>query len=184
MTRAISPALLKRRLGQSDVLIRLAELRRDVAVQALAGARRLFAEAVDAHEAAVIAARALAEDQAARREVLRNPMLGSAQLRGALDGVLNTFVADREREAEAERAIVAAGQAVEAARQRVSEARQLVARAERMIDKRRRMREPLAEARLRALDRGDELEAEERRLNAGLNSGLNAGRGAGAGMAA
>ena len=171
MMKSIAPALLKRRLHQSDVLIRLAELRRDVAVQALAGARRGLADAVAAREAAAAAARALADEQAARREVLRHPMLGNAQLRGALDSVLNTFVADREREAEAERAIVAADQAVEAARHKVTEARQLVARAERMIDKRRRMRAPLADARMRAIDRSDELEAEERRLLEGLNAG-------------
>ena len=49
MMKSIAPALLKRRLHQSDVLIRLAELRRDVAVQALAERESLDLAACSAY---------------------------------------------------------------------------------------------------------------------------------------
>ena len=93
-------------------------------------------------------------------------MLGNAQLRGAVEAVLNTFAADRMREAAALRDAAHAQVMLDAARADVDTARRTLAAAERLIDKRARMRAPLVEARARAQDRTEEGEAEERRIPA------------------
>lgn len=159
---------IRRRLRQIAALSRLADLRRDLALRELAAARAALAEAVEARERAEAAAVQLAADQAARREALRSPMLGRAQLRGAVESVLTTFAADREREAEARKAVTDAEIMIEGARADVDSARQTLAAAERLIDKRARMRAPLVDARDRALERLDEREAEERRAIGGV----------------
>ena len=154
---------ITRRLSQTDALIRLASLRRDLARRDLARASAALASAVAARDNAREQADALAREQAERRKVLRNPLLGSAQLRGALDSVLTTFAADREREASAEQAVAKAAKQVETARAALAEARAALAGAERLLDKRQRLRRPLAEARNRALEQAAEAEAAEYR---------------------
>lgn len=74
----MSGALLTRRLAQTGALVRLARMRRDIARGELAAARAALVEAVAARDAADRSARALAADQAARRAVLRAPLLRSA----------------------------------------------------------------------------------------------------------
>ncbi|ARJ70450.1 hypothetical protein [Paracoccus contaminans] len=163
MSAGASPALVRRRLRQTGVLSRLAQLRRDLALGALSAARAALAEAAAARDAAEAQARLLSEEQAARRVALRSPMLGNAQLRGAVESVLNTFAADRAREAAAQQDAADAQVMLDAARADVETARQTLAAAERLIDKRARMRAPLLEARARAQERAEEREAEERR---------------------
>lgn len=174
MTATAPLPVLRRRLRQTAALTRLAELRRDLALRELAQARAALADAVAARDEAARLAQELAAEQAARREALRSPMLGRAQLRGAVESVLTTFAADRDREAEAEEAIARAETMVEAARADVETARRHLAATERLIDKRSRMREPLLDARDRAMERADEREAEDRRLD-----GMNLVRGQG-----
>ena len=166
MNAGTSPAMIRRRLRQTAALSRLAQLRRDLALGALSAARAALAEAAAARDAAEAQARLLAQEQAARRAALRSPMLGNAQLRGAVESVLNTFAADRAREAAAQQDAAHAQVMLDAARADVDTARQTLAAAERLIDKRARMRAPLLEARTRAQDRTDEREAEERRIPA------------------
>lgn len=163
MSGALPLPAIRRRLRQTGALARLAELRRDVALRELSSARAALVEAAAARDRAVQQAEALAAEQAARREALRSPMLGRAQLRGAVEAVLTTFAADRDREAQAEKAIAAAELMLAAAREDVETARQALAAAERLIDKRTRMRAPLLDARERAIERADERETEDRR---------------------
>lgn len=153
---------ITRRLSQTDALIRLAGLRRDLALRGVARARTALADAVAARDAARAQADALAQEQAARRVALRDPMLGSAQLRGALDSVLTTFAADREREAQAEAAVAEAARKIDAARAALDQARAALAATERVLDKRHRLRLPLAETRQRLREQADEAEAAER----------------------
>lgn len=152
---------INHRLSQTDALIRLAALRRDIALRGLARARTALADAVTARDTARAQADRLAQAQAERRQVLRDPLLGSAQLRGALDGVLNTFTADRTREAQAEQAVTDATHQIETARAALETARGVLAGAERVLDKRKRLRQPLAEARNRALEQAAEAETAE-----------------------
>lgn len=168
MTAALPPAAIRRRLRQTGALARLADLRRDVARRELSSARAALVEAAEARDHALRQSDALAAEQAARREALRSPMLGRAQLRGAMESVLTTFAADREREAQARQAVAAAELMLDAARQDVETARQGLAAAERLIDKRQRMRAPLLDARDRARERADELEAADFRPGAAL----------------
>lgn len=153
----------RRKLNQADKLLRLAHLREELATRAVSAARGVVAQRIEEHQDSIRLADELSREQAERRDSLRNPMIGSAQLRGALEAVLNTFQGDRQREADAQAAIEAAAQRVTEAEAQLDEARKALARAGRLCEKRRRMREPLAEALAYAIDRRDELEAEERR---------------------
>lgn len=158
----MSAALIARRLAQTAALVRLAGMRRDIALRDLAQARAALVDAVAARDAADRAARALAEEQAARREALRAPTLRAAQARGALDAVLTTFAADRDREAAADKAVADAALMIVAAREDVATAQAALGAAERRLDQRERLRAPLLDARLRGIERRAELEAEER----------------------
>lgn len=159
-----APATLRRRLSQTADLIRLAELRRDLARVALAAARATLAQALAAVDAARAVLAQLDAEQQARRDVLVQPMIGSQELRGSLEGVLNTLEADRERVHQAEAAIEAARAEVEAARQGVETARTALLGAERRLQVRQHLRAPLVEERAHQIERADEMEAEERRL--------------------
>lgn len=161
---AALPATLNRRLRQSADLVRLAELRRDLARVALAAARASLAEALAAIAAAEEMLRQLDAEQQARREVLVQPLIGSMELRGSLQGVLNTLEADRERLHAAESAIAEAQDRAGKAREAVDRARADLLAAERRVEIRGHLRAPLVDARRRQAERADELEAEERRL--------------------
>lgn len=163
MTRT-APATLRRRLSQTGDLIRLAELRRDLARVALASARAALAQALAAVDTAREVLRQLDAEQQARRDVLVQPMIGSMELRGSLQGVLNTLEGDRERIHQAEAAIEAALAEVEKARAGVEDARKALLAAERRLQVRQHLRAPLVEERNHQIERADEMEAEERRL--------------------
>lgn len=164
MAAALTPAQLKRRLRQAGDLVRLAELRRELALRHLAAERAALVAALDAIDAAKDAIRRLDEEQQARREVLVQPLIGSVELRGSLEGVLNTLEADRERLRAAEAVLEEAKAKAKAAQEAVDAARAALLAAERKLDTRKRMREPLVETRSRLRERADEAEAEERRL--------------------
>lgn len=154
----------RQKLKQADKLLHLAMLREDLANRAVAAARHMVARRVQERDESVRAAQALADEQAQRRDALRNPLIGSPQLRGSLEAVLNTFQGDRQREADAAAEIVACETRIHEAETQLDAARTAFAHAGRVTEKRRRMRAPLADALAYAADRRDEMEAEELRL--------------------
>ncbi|AGT08878.1 type III secretion system stalk subunit SctO [Paracoccus aminophilus] len=139
----------------------LAELREDLARRGLAASAHALAEARQARAGAEAARQDLIEAQAARREALRSPLIGSTQLRGALAAVLTTFEADRMREAEAASRVATADQLVTGAEAALAQARAKLSAAGRLVEKRRRMIEPLSEALAKAAEARDEAEAAE-----------------------
>ncbi|SMO45382.1 hypothetical protein [Paracoccus laeviglucosivorans] len=152
---------MRKRLRQMDKLIRLADLREDLARRALAQAGHALSERTRERDEAQGRSLALRRDQAERREILRNPLIGSAQLRGQLSAVLTTFEADRTREAEARKIASDAEAARRTAEQTLIAARFDLIQAGRLTEKRRRIREPIQTALFRAAEARDELEAEE-----------------------
>ena len=88
-------------------------------------------------------------------------MIGSAQLRGALDSVLTTFSSDRHREADAAEAVAAAMERRAQAELGLTEARKLMLFAQRTTEKRRKMRQPLIDAMRLADQARDERDLEE-----------------------
>ncbi|WBU57184.1 hypothetical protein [Paracoccus sediminicola] len=155
---------MTQRLYQVDRLVQLAELREEAARRGVAAALHALSEQRSEKRRAEAALAALSREQAERRAALRDPLIGSAQLRGALSSVLTTFEADRDREAQAQAAIAAAAQAITAAEKELDEARTSLLRACRLSEKRRRMRAPIAEAIARQRERREEAEAEETRM--------------------
>lgn len=154
---------MRTKLRQVDKLLRLAELREGLAqreVAAAASALSVRAQEVTARE---VEARELARIQNERRETLRNPVIGSAQLRGSLAAILTTFEGDRQREAEAETARQEAEAKQREAETVLVEARRKRSRAGQQTEKRRRIRIPLVDALNAAVDRRDETEMEENR---------------------
>ena len=149
------------RLKQIDKLVQLAEMREQIAQRAVAIAAGELAARRRECEELVAAADQLAEDQRQRRETLRNPMIGSAQLRGALDSVLTTFSSDRHREADAAEAVAAAMERRAQAELGLTEARKLMLFAQRTTEKRRKMRQPLIDAMRLADQARDERDLEE-----------------------
>lgn len=151
---------MKHRLRQLDSLLHLAGLREDLARLGLARAAAALADRQRDLADCETRARNLAQAQAERRQILREPMLGSPQLRGSLTALLTTFEADRTREAEAQAAIATAQAACDKAAQALDQARQALAGAARLTEKRRRMRAPLLDAIHREAERRDEAEIE------------------------
>ena len=152
---------MTRRLKQIDKLVRLAEMREHIAQRAVAlAAAELTVRSRECDEC-VAAADQLAEDQRQRRETLRHPMIGSAQLRRALDSVLTTFSSDRHREADAAEAVAAATERRAQAELGLTEARKLMLFAQRTTEKRRKMRQPLIDAMRLADQARDERDMEE-----------------------
>lgn len=154
---------MRAKLRQVDKLMRLAELREGLAQRGVAAAASLLSDRAQEVADREAETRELVRIQNERRETLRNPVIGSAQLRGSLAAVLTTFEADRQREAEAE----AAQQEAEARRREAEtdlvEARRNLLRAGRQTEKRRRIHAPLIDALNMAADRRDETEMEENR---------------------
>lgn len=142
-------------------LLRLAELRETLAQRDVALARR------DAHEkqaqigVAMGQLQALAREQEARRAALRNPLLGTSQLRGVLASVLTTFEADRGREADGQRRVEQTREAALAAQRVLDEKRALVVQANRVKQKRKLLNDHFADRRLRMLEAGEERESED-----------------------
>lgn len=154
---------MKTRLRQADTLLRLARLREDLARRQIAAATHALAERSRELAEAETAAQALAQAQAERRETLRNPMLGSAQLRGALDSVLATFEADRIREAETLAAIAQAETRRRDAEAALAEARATFLKATQLTEKRRRSRQVLRDKAMHEAERREESEIEDLR---------------------
>ncbi|RMC34943.1 hypothetical protein [Paracoccus alkanivorans] len=154
---------MKAKLRQANKLLQLAELREGLAQREVAAAAAVLSDRAQDVAAREAEARKLAHIQAERRETLRNPMIGSAQLRGSLAAVLTTFEADRQRESEAELALQEAETRRREAETELVDARRGLLRARRQTEKRHRIRIPLADALIRAADRRDETEMEENR---------------------
>lgn len=145
-----------------DQLVRIAELRADLARREVVRAQTGVCEAQERRVEAEAGARALARDQAARREILRSPLLGSPQLRGAIEGVLNTSRADIEREAAATALIREAEAGIEAALVVLASAKASLLAAEQKRVKRHRLRQPVLHRLALAAEMRAEAEAEDR----------------------
>ena len=154
---------MRAKLRQIDRLLQLAELRERLAQRKVSVAAAVLTDRVQEVVARDADARELARIQAERREMLRDPVIGTTQLRGSLAAVLTTFEADREREGKA----LAARQEAEVKRREAEadlvSARKNLSHAGRQTEKRRRMRMPLIDALNSASDRRDEIEMEENR---------------------
>lgn len=152
---------MKGPLAQMQKLLRLAQLRETLAQRDVALARRAVHDRQAEVEAFITDAQTLAAEQEARRSALRNPLLGSPQLRGALASVLTTFEADRDREAKAERRIADAHDAVLAAQKQLEARRAIAVQANRLRQKRDLLCTNLAERRDRELELRAERESED-----------------------
>lgn len=154
---------MRTKLRQLDKLLRLAELREGLVQREVAAAASTLSDRAQEVEAREVEARELARIQNERRETLRNPAIGSVQLRGSLAAILITFEGDRQREAEAETARQKAEMKRREAETVLLKARRKLSHAGRQTEKRRRIRLPLVDALNAAVDRHDETEMEENR---------------------
>ncbi|MFV0386007.1 type III secretion system stalk subunit SctO [Paracoccus sp. (in: a-proteobacteria)] len=155
----------KNPLKQANQLVRLAELREDLAQRGVSAALMHLQQRIAERDECIEAARKLAEEQAEQRQVLRNELLGSPQLRGAVEAVLESFGGDRRREQEQAEALQQAEARIAEAQTKLDEARTALARAARNTEKRRKLRSPLIDVARRADERREEQEIEELQQN-------------------
>ncbi len=146
-----------------EKLLRLADLRRDLAQTAVMRARETLKDRERERDQLYAALKALEQRQGQHATQLRSPMIGSAQLQGALAAVLQTFQGDERRLQAARDKIKAAENACTAASDDLEIARAALIETVRVQTKRRHLLEPLHEARRHAAELRDEYEAEDRR---------------------
>lgn len=147
---------------QMRKLLELSSVREQLAQQRVAAARTVFRKR--ATEVARLRAEADALAQAHRdnRIAMRKPLISKPQLRGAIDAIVATFDADRQREEAAEREVMAAQKKVAEAKTALDHETAALASVYRQKQKRQELCDVLDDEHRRHLARAEEAEQGER----------------------